>query len=100
LEQFEKEILETYELLRESKNPYTAIASFRRVLIDLNQSISESSIIINTLQGNSNFRETIPRIKRPIKTTLKYLETITNQLKDIIDSDYLQIEEDDIDGFK
>ncbi|CAL7878760.1 helix-turn-helix transcriptional regulator [Fusobacterium necrophorum] len=100
LEQFEKEILETYELLRESKNPYTAIASFRRVLIDLNQSISESSIIINTLQGNNNFRETIPRIKRPIKTTLKYLETITNQLKDIIDSDYLQIEEDDIDGFK
>lgn len=100
IKEFEKEIMETYELLREENNPYTAIASFRRNLIKLNQEISETSININTLQGNDNFKYTIPKIKRPIKTTIKYLESITNQLKEIIDDDYLKIEDGEENGFK
>lgn len=98
--EFEREIMETYELLREQNNPYTTIASFRRILIKLNQEISETAIVLNTLQGNNNFKDAIPKIKRPIRTTINYLETITNQLKEIINNEYIEIEDGDKNGFK
>lgn len=96
INEFEKEVLETYEMLREEKNPFTAIASFKRSLINLNQEISKTSININTLEENPDFKKISTRLKRPIKTTLKYLELIKNQLNDIINTDYITIEEEDI----
>ena len=96
INEFEKEILETYEMLREENNPFTAIASFKRSLINLNQEISKTSININTLEENPDFKKISIRLKRPIKTTLKYLELIKNQLNDIINTDYIIIEEEDI----
>ena len=96
ISEFEKEILETYEMLREENNPFTAIASFKRSLINLNQEISKTSININTLEENPDFKKISTRLKRPIKTTLKYLELIKNQLNDIINNDYIMIEEEDI----
>ncbi|PHI05705.1 helix-turn-helix domain-containing protein [Fusobacterium polymorphum] len=96
INEFEKEVLETYEMLREEKNPFTAIASFKRSLINLNQEISKTSININTLEENPDFKKISIRLKRPIKTTLKYLELIKNQLNDIINTDYITIEEEDI----
>lgn len=96
INEFEKEILETYEMLREENNPFTAIASFKRSLINLNQEISKTSININTLEENPDFKKISIRLKRPIKTTLKYLELIKNQLNDIINNDYIMIEEEDI----
>ena len=96
INEFEKEVLETYEMLREEKNPFTAIASFKRSLINLNQEISKTSININTLEENPDFKKISIRLKRPIKTTLKYLELIKNQLNDIINTDYIIIEEEDI----
>lgn len=96
ISEFEKEILETYEMLREENNPFTAIASFKRSLINLNQEISKTSININTLEENPDFKKISIRLKRPIKTTLKYLELIKNQLNDIINNDYIMIEEEDI----
>lgn len=96
INEFEKEVLETYEMLREEKNPFTAIASFKRSLINLNQEISKTSININTLEENPDFKKISIRLKRPIKTTLKYLELIKNQLNDIINTDYIMIEEEDI----
>ena len=96
INEFEKEILETYEMLREENNPFTAIASFKRSLINLNQEISKTSININTLEENPDFKKISTRLKRPIKTTLKYLELIKNQLNDIINNDYIMIEEEDI----
>lgn len=96
INEFEKEVLETYEMLREEKNPFTAIASFKRSLINLNQEISKTSININTLEENPDFKKISARLKRPIKTTLKYLELIKNQLNDIINTDYIMIKEEDI----
>lgn len=96
INEFEKEILETYEMLREENNPFTVIASFKRSLINLNQEISKTSININTLEENPDFKKISIRLKRPIKTTLKYLELIKNQLNDIINNDYIMIEEEDI----
>ena len=93
--EFEKEVLETYELLREEKNPFSAIASFKRSLINLNQEISKTSININTLEENPEFKKISIRLKRPIKTTLKYLDLIKNQLIDILNDDYIILEEDD-----
>lgn len=97
INEFEKEILETYEMLREEKNPFTAIASFKRSLINLNQEISKTSININTLEENPDFKKISIRLKRPIKTTLKYLELIKSQLIDILNDDYIMLEEDDFD---
>ena len=96
INEFEKEILETYEMLREENNPFTAIASFKRSLINLNQEISKTSININTLEENPDFKKISTRLKRPIKTTLKYLELLKNQLNDILNDDYIMIEEEDI----
>jgi DNA-binding protein len=96
ISEFEKEILETYEMLREENNPFTAIASFKRSLINLNQEISKTSININTLEENPDFKKISTRLKRPIKTTLKYLELLKNQLNDILNDDYIMIEEEDI----
>lgn len=96
INEFEKEVLETYEMLREEKNPFTAIASFKRSLINLNQEISKTSININTLEENPDFKKISTRLKRPIKTTLKYLELLKNQLNDILNDDYIMIEEEDI----
>ena len=93
--EFEKEILETYEILKEEKNPFSAIASFKRSLINLNQEISKTSININTLEENPEFKKISIRLKRPIKTTLKYLDLIKNQLIDILNDDYIILEEDD-----
>ncbi|EFG28602.1 helix-turn-helix domain-containing protein [Fusobacterium periodonticum] len=93
--EFEKEVLETYEMLREEKNPFSAIASFKRSLINLNQEISKTSININTLEENPEFKKISIRLKRPIKTTLKYLDLIKNQLIDILNDDYIILEEDD-----
>ena len=97
INEFEKEILETYEILKEQNNPFTAIASFKRSLIDLNQEISKTSININTLEENPDFKKISRRLKRPIKTTLKYLELIKSQLIDILNDDYIMLEEDDFD---
>ena len=96
INEFEKEILETYEMLREENNPFTVIASFKRSLINLNQEISKTSININTLEENPDFKKISTRLKRPIKTTLKYLELLKNQLNDILNDDYIMIEEEDI----
>ena len=93
--EFEKEVLETYEMLREEKNPFSAIASFKRSLINLNQEISKTSININTLEENPEFKKISIRLKRPIKTTLKYLDLIKNQLIDILNDDYIILGEDD-----
>lgn len=93
--EFEKEVLETYEMLKEEKNPFSAIASFKRSLINLNQEISKTSININTLEENPEFKKISIRLKRPIKTTLKYLDLIKNQLIDILNDDYIILEEDD-----
>lgn len=95
INEFEKEILETYEMLKEEKNPFSAIASFKRSLINLNQEISKTSININTLEENPEFKKISIRLKRPIKTTLKYLDLIKNQLIDILNDDYIILEEDD-----
>ena len=59
ISEFEKEILETYEMLREENNPFTAIASFKRSLINLNQEISKTSININTLEENPDFKKSV-----------------------------------------
>lgn len=82
-------------MLREEKNPFSAIASFKRSLINLNQEISKTSININTLEENPEFKKISIRLKRPIKTTLKYLDLIKNQLIDILNDDYIILEEDD-----
>lgn len=95
INEFEKEVLETYEMLKEEKNPFTAIASFKRSLINLNQEISKTSININTLEENPEFKKISIRLKRPIKTTLKYLDLIKNQLIDILNDDYIILGEDD-----
>lgn len=97
INEFEKEVLETYEMLREEKNPFTAIASFKRSLINLNQEISKTSININTLEENPDFKKISIRLKKPIKTTLKYLELIKSQLIDILNDDYIMLEEGDFD---
>ena len=99
ISEFEKEILETYEMMRNENNIFSKIAAINRVLIDLNKELEGKMLILDTLiTDDINVKN---RIKNPIKTTLKNLKKYQTHLEEILDDTFiLKIEEgEDGNGF-
>ena len=98
ISEFEKEILETYEMMRNENNIFSKIAAINRVLIDLNKELEGKMLILDTLiTDDTNIKN---KIKNPIKTTLKNLKKYQKHLEEILDDSLiLKIEEgEDEDG--
>lgn len=99
INEFEKEILETYEMMRNENNIFSKIAAINRVLIDLNKELEGKMLILDTLiTDDINVKN---KIKNPIKTTLKNLKKYQTHLEEILDDSFiLKIEEgEDGNGF-
>lgn len=98
ISEFEKEVLETYEMMRNENNIFSKIASINRVLIDFNKELEGKMLILDTLiTDDTNIKN---KIKNPIKTTLKNLKKYQKHLEEILDDSLiLKIEEgEDEDG--
>lgn len=99
INEFEKEVLETYEMMRNENNIFSKIAAINRVLIDLNKELEGKMLILDTLiTDDINVKN---KIKNPIKTTLKNLKKYQTHLEEILDDSFiLKIEEgEDGNGF-
>lgn len=99
ISEFEKEILETYEMMRNENNIFSKIAAINRVLIDFNKELEGKMLILDTLiTDDTNIKN---KIKNPIKTTLKNLKKYQTHLEEILDDSFiLKIEEgEDGNGF-
>ena len=99
ISEFEREILETYEIMRNENNIFSKIAAINRVLIDLNKELEGKMLILDTLiTDDINIKN---KIKNPIKTTLKNLKKYQTHLEEILDDSFiLKIEEgEDGNGF-
>ena len=92
ISEFEREILETYEMMRNENNIFSKIAAINRVLIDLNKELEGKMLILDTLiTDDTNIKN---KIKNPIKTTLKNLKKYQKHLEEILDDSLiLKIEE-------
>lgn len=92
LKEMEQEIIETYELMRIEKNPFSKIAVIQRSLIEINKVMEENMIILETALEPLN--EIISKkLKRPLKTTIKNFEKNKKKLENLLTNEYL-IEED------
>ena len=92
LKEMEQEIIETYELMRMEKNPFSKIAVIQRSLIEINKVIEENMIILETALEPLN--EIISKkLKRPLKTTIKNFEKNKEKLENLLTNEHL-IEED------
>ena len=92
LKEMEQEIIETYELMRMEKNPFSKIAVIQRSLIEINKVIEENMIILETALEPLNEIIT-KRLKRPLKTTIKNFEKNKEKLENLLTNEHL-IEED------
>ena len=96
---FNEEEIEGYQLMRDLIKPYSRIASINRVLIELNQAVTKASIQIETLTSDSEFKKIKHKVKAPIKTTTKFLKKILEDLEEINNNDFIEIEEGNKNGF-
>ena len=92
LKEMEQEIIETYELMRIEKNPFSKIAVIQRSLIEINKVMEENMIILETTLEPLN-QIISKKIERPLKTTIKNFEKNKEKLKKILINEFL-IEED------
>ena len=96
---FNEEEIEGYQLMRDLIKPYSRIASINRVLIELNQAVTKASIQIETLTSDSEFKKIKHKVKAPIKTTTKFLKKILEDLEEINNNYFIEIEEENKNGF-
>lgn len=95
LNDFEKEILETYELIRNENNYFAKISSINRILIELNKDLEEKVIKLETLISDKDSFLIKNRIKNPLKTTIKNLKNYQSRLENILeDNSIIKIEEE------
>lgn len=92
LKEMEQEIIETYELMRIEKNPFSKIAVIQRSLIEINKVMEENMIILETTLEPLN-QIISKKIERPLKTTIKNFEKNKEKLKKFLINEFL-IEED------
>ena len=92
LKEMEQEIIETYELMRIEKNPFSKIAVIQRSLIEINKVMEENMIILETALEPLN-KIISKKLKRPLKTTIKNFEKNKEKLENLLTNEHL-IEED------
>lgn len=89
LKEYEQEIIETYDLMRNEKNVFSKIASVNRELINLNKMLEESFLKLDLLieEEDEFFKR---KIRRPLQTTIKNLTIKTEKLKNIVNTITIQ----------
>lgn len=99
LKEIEKNVVETLEVMRNENNIYVKLSAINRVLIDLNKTLEEKMITLDTLLNFNTDKELRNKIKNPLKTTIKNLEKYKIRLEDIMYEKALEIiMEEDEDG--
>lgn len=90
LKDYEKEIVDTYDYIRADERELTRISRISRELIDLNTDLDKRITEIEFLIKDNDMK-VLERLGRPLRTTLKRLESQKNRLKEIL-SPSLEIE--------
>lgn len=94
LKDMEREIIETYDLIRSEKNVFSKIAFVNRVLIDFNKNMEESFLKLDVLIDKSD-EYLSKKINRSLKSTLKNLEIKKEKILSLLrENDILTIEEE------
>lgn len=94
LKEYEKEIVETYELIRDEKNKFSKIASINRTIIDLNIHLEEKMLVLESLCSDIN-EDILIKILNPLKTTRKNLEKNLKKINLFINDQTITIKGDD-----
>lgn len=84
LNNFEKEIVNTYNLMKNEKNVFANIAAVNRELIELNKFLQEIFLKLDGLIDINN-ENLMRKITRPIKTTIRNLENKKEALENLLD---------------
>lgn len=93
LEKKEKELLETYDFIRQQFNSYSMIAKINRNLIEMNNCLENYLSEIEILLNMSN-KNIIDKIERPIKVTLKRIREKEKRLENLLQNDFLLVNEE------
>lgn len=83
LKEYEREIVDTYDYIRADERFLTRVARIQRELIDLNTEMDKRITEIEFLIKD-NDTEVFTRIQRPLRTTLKRIESQKLRLQEIM----------------
>ena len=90
LKEYEREIIDTYDYIRADERFLTRVARIQRELIDLNIDLDKRITEIEFLIKDDDI-QVLNRLERPLRTTLKRIESQKLRLKEIL-SPSLEIE--------
>ena len=90
LNQYEKEIIETYESMKIETNQFSRISSINRVLIDINIFLEEKMFVLEGLVDNVN-EEILLKIDGQLKTTLKNFERNKRRIEKLTNKGILTV---------
>ena len=90
LKEYEREIIDTYDYIRADERFLTRVARIQRELIDLNIDLDKRITEIEFLIKD-DYIQVLNRLERPLRTTLKRIESQKLRLKEIL-SPSLEIE--------
>ena len=87
LKEYEKEIVDTYDYIRADERILTRIARIRRELIDLNTDLDKRITEIEFLIKDNDIH-VLDKLARPLRTTLKRIESQKLRLQEILELDF------------
>lgn len=94
LEKKEKELLETYDFIRQQLNIYSMIAKINRNLIEMNKCMENYLSEIEVLL-NMNNKNIIDKVERPIKVTLKRIQEKERRLENLLQHGIFLVKEEE-----
>ena len=87
LKEYEKEIIDTYDYIRADERFLTRVARIQRELIDLNTEMDKRITEIEFLIKDDDI-QVLDRLERPLRTTLKRIESQKLRLQEILELDF------------
>ena len=87
LKEYEKEIIDTYDYMRADERFLTRVARIQRELIDLNTEMDKRITEIEFLIKDDDI-QVLDRLERPLRTTLKRIESQKLRLQEILELDF------------
>ena len=87
LKEYEREIVDTYDYIRADERLLTRIARIQRELIDLNTDLDKRITEIEFLIKDNDI-QVLDKLARPLRTTLKRIESQKLRLREILELDF------------
>ena len=87
LKEYEKEIIDTYDYMRADERFLTRVARIQRELIDLNTEMDKRITEIEFLIKDDDI-QVLDRLEKPLRTTLKRIESQKLRLQEILELDF------------